>query len=441
MLSQHTRWKLLASVLLLLVAFSSSARGANLKVWPLIDYRSDEATGTLSLHLLGPLISYERAAGATQLAVRPLWLFEHDTAPAERRLALLYPLFTAHWNAERTLVRTFGVLSFERHWVRHPTEGVQQRFTIFPLVFYRRDPDSGGSLSVLPLYANLSGFLGYERVRMFLFPAYLELAEPLTRRTWAPFPFVGWSGGTLGHGWRLWPIVGRQETGEGDRFQYYLWPLYIRDEHHRTRPEREVREVITPLYTRLDSPSQHSRTYGLFLTHTTNSKENTNSWGFPWPLWMWQTRLDSGETLSLRLAPFYQDRHQGSLHSRFYLWPIYRNRMIEEEDHSWMRRDFLLVVGRYSKEEYLSPPSSRTLSTLFPLWRLTETDDTRRQSVPALLDALFPHNETILSLYAPLWRLYNVQAAGSGRPHWSLLWDLVSSDGSQTRYPIWIGEL
>jgi hypothetical protein len=430
---------LLTRVVLLLTLSGSTARGADFKVWPFVDYQSDEAKGTLSLRLLGPLISYDRALGATRLALRPLLLFEHNSAPAQRRLALLYPLCTARWNEEGTLVRMFGVLSFERHRVPPPDEGSQQRFTIFPFVFYRRDPDSGPSLSVLPFYANLRGFLGYERVRMILFPAYLELTEPLSRRTWAPFPFVGWSGGTLGRGWRLWPFAGRQETGESRRFQYFLWPFYIRDELHWTRPEREVREVLTPLYTRFDSPSRHSRTYGIFLTHTTDSKENTDTWGFPWPLWVRQTRLDSGETISLRLAPFYQDRRQGTLHSRFYLWPAYRSRTVEEEDHSWMRRDFLLVVGRYSKEEYLSPRSSRTLSTLFPLWRLTESDDARRQSLPALLDALFPHNETILSLYAPLWRLYDTESVGNTRPRWSLLWDLVSSDGTRTRYPVQVG--
>jgi hypothetical protein len=425
-------------VLLLLALFACAARGADLKVWPFIDYKSDDAAGTLSLHMLGPLISYERLPGVRRLAVRPLWLFEQASEPAEKRLAVLYPLFTADWNAERTLVRTFGLVSFESHRVRHPSEGEQQRFTIFPFVFYRRDPAGGASLSVIPFYANLPGLLGYERVRMILFPAYLELTEPLSRRSWAPFPFVGWSGGILGNGWRLWPVYGRQETGSGDLFQYFLWPFYIRDERHRTTPEPEVREVITPLYTRLDSATEHSRTYGLLFTHTTDLKENTESWGFPWPLWVWQTRLDSGETLSLRLAPFYQDRHQGALHSRFYLWPIYRSRTIEEADYSWMRRDFLLVLGRYSKEEFLAPPSSRTVSTLFPLWRLTETDGTRRQSVPALLDALFPHNETIRSLYAPLWSLYDVDTA---QPRWSLLWDLISSDARQARYPIRIGEL
>jgi hypothetical protein len=152
-----------------------------------------------------------------------------------------------------------------------------------------------------------------------------------------------------------------------------------------------------------------------------------------------QSRLGSGERLTLRLAPFYQDRHQGSLRSRFYLWPAYRTRLVEDEEHSWARRDFLLVVGRYSEEVQFSPRSSRALSTLFPIWRISENDGAIRGSLPAILDSLFPHNPTIRSLYAPLCQLYDFESDGDGTPRWSLLWDLVSSDGITIRYPVRVG--
>jgi hypothetical protein len=45
-------------------------------------------------------------------------------------------------------------------------------------------------------------------------------------------------------------------------------------------------------------------------------------------------------------------------------------------------------------------------------------------------------NPTIKRLYAPLWQLYTQQRDAEQPARWSLLWDLISSDGTQLSYPV-----
>src|SRR5208337_5686538 len=62
------RWSVLG-VAVLLCLFAVPARALDLKLWPLLDYHSD-ASGRRSVHLLGPLLSYETGDESTELTLR-----------------------------------------------------------------------------------------------------------------------------------------------------------------------------------------------------------------------------------------------------------------------------------------------------------------------------------------------------------------------------------
>jgi hypothetical protein len=433
---------LLASCLL-----STSAEALDIKLWPLIDYHS-EPSGR-ALHLLGPLFSYESGPEREQWTLRPLFSFtraherecrrERGHQASQNQFALLYPLFVARWEADLADYRLFGLI---RYWTQ-PAEQDQDwdsRFTVFPFFFYRHSRTRGTTLSVLPFYADVHDFFGYRRVTMIAFPLYLRLEEPLVHRTWLPFPFVSWAGGPLGRGWRVFPLYGWDEEGDSERFRYVLWPFYIAHERHFARPERERRLVLFPFYASIDSAATQSRSFiGPFFTHTIDRKAGTDTWGFPWPLWLSQRRLDTGERTTLRIAPFYEDALTGDLHSHFIMWPAYRWETQEvegTEPYRHTRSDAFLVVYRSIDEEQPARGHHRHLQTLFPLFRASGADRHEEWSTPALFDALLPRNPTIGDVYAPLWRLYTQRTDGDGPRHWSLLWDLISSDGTQVRYPV-----
>jgi hypothetical protein len=423
------------AVFLALLLIAGAARALDVKLWPLLDYHSD-AEGQRALALLGPLVSYRSAGEQTEFTLRPLFSYTHSARTSQHQLSVLYPLFVSRWGAALNDYRLFGLITYTIENAPQPEEW-DRRFTIFPFVFYRYSHLRGARLSVLPFYADVDDFFGYQRVQMFLFPVYLRLEEALETHTWLPFPFVSWSGGKLGRGYRIWPLYGWNQDGETERYRYVLWPFYISREIHFTRPEREQQLVMFPFYFSIDSPTMRSRAYG-FFTHTIDRKAGTEAWGFPWPLWLAQYDLARRKRTSLRLAPFYGDSQFGDLRSRFLLWPLYRWRTQETDDYRYSRSDLIWILYRNIDEVQTQTRHRRHVRALFPLFRVVADDDHEHMGTLALLDALFPRNPDIQRLYAPLWQLYTRERDAELAPRWSMLWDLISSDGRQVRYPVYL---
>jgi hypothetical protein len=429
----------LAAALVVGVWLLSATRAAALdvKLWPLIDYQS--AGEHTHLKLLGPLFEYEATADRRSWALRPLLQVTRDTHRAHSQLSVLYPLFVSRWDSEHTDVRLFG-LAFYQQTDRAAAKGGSS-LTLFPLVFYRRTPEDGASLSVLPFYADLQNRFGYSRIRMIAFPLYLQLEDDLVEQTWLPFPFVSWSGGPLGRGTRLWPFYGWEEKGYAERSRYVLWPFYISQELHFTRPEREERLLLYPFYASIESPTQETHSYAWplffpFLSHTVNRQQQTETWGFPWPFWLIQDDLATQQRTAVRFAPFYEDTRFGDKRSGFLMWPLYRWRTQETDTYRYSRSDVLMVMYRNIREEQPAAGHARSWQTLFPFYRAASRDGRSEFSTLALLDALFPRNVTVAELYAPFWELYTRTQDGAAPAQWSLLWDLVSSDGTRIRYPL-----
>jgi hypothetical protein len=424
-----------AAALVLILAVSVQA--SELKLWPLLHYRS-APSGQRQLSLLGPLFTYESGPERREITLRPLFSFTRGPRVDERQLSVLYPLWISRWDAEEAS-HSLLVLVKYRSEAAPRADQWDRSFTIFPLVFYRHSRTLGTWLSVLPFYANVRDFLGYERIQMVLFPFYLRLQQPLVERTWMPFPFYGRTRGTLGRGFRVWPFYGWEQVGEESRFEYVMWPFYIVQERHFARPERERRLVVAPFYTRTESSTQESRSYlGPFFTHTIDRARHTDTWGFPWPLWVTQRDTHTGERISFRLTPFYENTRAGDVRRRFVLWPTYRWLTQDTDSYHYRRNDVMLVLYRHITESQPQYHHTRQLRTLFPLYRAQNEDDDEESSSLALLDALYPRNQTIQRLYAPLWQVYTRRQHGDQPPHWSVLWDLISSDVGQIRYPVYL---
>src|SRR5205814_4889814 len=102
------------------------------------------------------------------------------------------------------------------------------RFTLLPFAFYRRSPEHGRHLSILPFYLDQEDFLGYQRVQAIMLPAYLRLTEPRLERRFYGFPFVSTIGGADGRGVRVWPFYGAKEIVGRERTSYVRWPFHVR---------------------------------------------------------------------------------------------------------------------------------------------------------------------------------------------------------------------
>ncbi len=418
------------------LAFAERAHGFELRVWPLGEIaRSEGATHT---RLLGPFLEWRREGERRALAIRPLLTYATDSKLGESSGSFLYPLTSWSSAADEFSLRFLGVGSYV--WRREPPvdRPYRRELTIVPFVFFRSG-DAGTSFSLLPFYGNVEHLLGYERVRMVLFPLYLRLEEPRWRKTWLPFPFFSKVGGAAGEGTRLWPIYGHTRLGTDYEATYVAWPLYVRAAAHPGRADQMTSRISWPLFSTIDSPQLESRSYGflplVFLplyTHTIDRTTNSEITGFPWPAWMHQDDLTTGARRSTRYTPIYERRETENLVSTFYGWPFYRHREGRGDDAGYERTDVLFVLYRDQVEgEAATRLHSRAL---LPLWISRDGVDSGDAQALTLLDGVFPKNETLRESWAPLYRLYGTERHGDETRH-DVLWRMWVWGGGKLRAP------
>jgi hypothetical protein len=414
-----------------LLLAASTSQAFELRAWPLFEL--ERRGGEAEARAFGPIVEWHRDDERRSFALRPL--FEVSSAPRDRtsRGSFLYPLASWQRSADELSIRFLGVGSYVRRAAPPPDRPYTREFRIFPFVFYHRGPSVGGSLSVLPLYVNLEHFFGYERVQMLLFPLFLKLSQPLYERTWLPFPFFSRVSGRAGEGLRLWPIYGHTVLGSDYESSYVGWPFYIRAVEHPGREGAVTTRISWPFFSSLDGPTVHSRSYAFLLvlplyTHTIDLRSDTDIKGFPWPFWTTQTDRKSGERQSLRLTPFYESRRTAALESKFYLWPFYRRRTGLGDSAGYERSDVLFVFYRDQLEP--GDPAVHT-HALVPLGVCRRPGDAQALT---LLDGMFPNNETLRTLYAPLYRIFG-RRIDEGGTHYDALWRMWTWGDGKLRPP------
>lgn len=416
------------------------ATARTLKLWPLFEYQSDAAAGTRSVKLLGPLLEYQSDPHYLRLAIRPLLSIRQARVGHDDEVRILYPLMTSRWGEEeQTTTAAGGLFRYRTATSAGGKTLTRQHFRAFPFYFYDWEPAGGTDASLVPFYADLESFLGFERVQMIAFPGYLRLRQPLVDRRYLLFPFFGTVGGPLGSGYRVWPLYGRKTFGATYDSGFVLWPFYVW-ETRTERGESEERLVSFPFYSRVRGPARASTAYGtIFYVHTFDRAAAEESWGFPWPLWVYEKSTATDERMTLRLFPFYQSRRQGQLDARFVAWPLWRERRFSDDGVRYTRTDGLLVLYRDEERTNVARGTTTRLRTLFPAYRDERDDDVAQGGAPALLDAILPQNLAVRELYAPLWQVYAwdgpVQA-----PRWSVAWGALTHAHDTTTYP-WRFEL
>jgi hypothetical protein len=420
--------------LLAALSIGSDAAGFELRAWPLLE--ASRRSERLEARLLGPLVEWRSDSVSSALTIRPL-LSSSRSGDGVSRGWLLYPLVSWSRSPHELSIRFFLLGSYVARSDPPAERPYQSELTIFPLVFYRRATDAGSSFSLLPLYGNVERLFGYQRVRMLLFPLYLSLEEPLWRRTWALFPFYSRVGGQAGRGWRLWPIYGHTQLGGEYESQYLLWPFSIRAVSHPGQNDETTSRISWPLFSAVDGPTLHSRSYAFLLvlplyTRTVDLARDTDTRGFPWPLWVEQIDRRSGERRSLRLTPFFGRRRTATLDSVFYLWPFYRQRTGRGEDAAYRRTDVLFVMYRDQWEGEAA--ERRHIRALVPLWVERDGGPAEDAQSLTLLDGLFPTNQVLRDAHAPLYRLYGSETRGGVRRH-DLLWRMFVWGDGKVRPP------
>jgi hypothetical protein len=225
------------------------AKPRSVNLWPLFQYESDPATRKTHVRILGPLIEYRADAERQAIFVRPFVSIDQSRVGHDDHVSLLGPLLTSYWGPTEQVSKGLGGLLTYR--TRTSADGrtlEAQQARLLPVYFYEwKDPDPSGRLSIVPLYADIDDFLGYAKIEMVAFPAYVHLKRPALDRYYYPYPIIS-RDGPPGSGYRLWPFPLRDRQGrrvertaaatEPERQTYF--PLW-RDELDATEPHRADR--------------------------------------------------------------------------------------------------------------------------------------------------------------------------------------------------------
>ena len=414
-----------------------------MKLWPLVRYARDEATGDVRWTAFGPLIEFRRTAETRDFFIRPLLrLHQRRGVGHDDQSDILYPLAATRWQED---YQTFRLLLFTYRTGTRATPAPKEtppapewtsRFTLFPFVFYRSSPERGRQLSVAPFYLDLDDFVGYQQVKMVMFPAYLRLSEPQVERRYYAFPFVATYGGPAGRGFRVLPFYGTREIVGQERSSFVLWPFHVRSERLVPGYGWERRRLDLPFFAAIDGAGRHVRSYGPFAyTHAIDERKGIESIGAPWPFVFRQRRLGSREWEVWRVFPFYARSDVRGISSRLYAWPAYRRKSEDVDDYHYERRRVLEFLWRHQTVSNETSGHHETVTTMFP-WLRSEQDDWRAfGQAPALFDSLLPKNPGILSMWAPLYGLLRWDTRPDGARDWNLLWGLTAREDGRLLGP------
>lgn len=191
------------------------AKPRSVNLWPLFTYESDPASHTKHVQIFGPLIEYRADAERQAIFVRPFVSIDQSRIGHDDHVSILGPVLTSHWG--QTEQETKGLGGLFTYRTRTSADGrtlEMQNARLLPVYFYEWDQrESAGKVSVLPVYADLDDFLGYEHVDVVAFPAYVHVKKgPTLDRSYYPYPIIS-RDGPEGSGYRLWPFPLRDRQG------------------------------------------------------------------------------------------------------------------------------------------------------------------------------------------------------------------------------------
>jgi hypothetical protein len=376
-------------------------------------------------------------------SLAPLMSSLVDLGTDGREFDLLYPVLTYDRFGDEYRWQFFQLLSFAGGQTQD--ESGKRRFTLFPIYFRQRSPDSNlNYTAVVPFYGTLQNRLFRDEVRFIMMPAYVQSRKRDIVTDNYLFPFFHVRRGTALEGWQLWPLAGREEkdphirtTGFGEPElipghdkTFLLWPLYINQQLGMGTGNPERLLVVLPAFTMQRSPLRDSTTvlWPLF-TVTDDRNLQYREWDLPWPFVV--VARGEGKTGS-RVWPIYGHFEGRGLTATFYLWPLYRDN--RATDTALDRRRTRVCFFLYSNltEKNLQHGTALRRTDLWPFftWR-RDHEDRERLQVLAVLEPLLPNHKSLERNYSPLWSLWRSERnPATEASSQSFLWNLYRNDTS-----------
>jgi len=333
---------------------------------------------------LGPLVSYDEEKEEKHLTVRP-FLFSYDSEEGGV-YNYLFP---------------FGKVSQEKSYFvpiflskRSKTESD----TSFLFFFAGKSP-KGGYGGFFPFYGKLYDRFAKDEMGFFLWPLYSYSQDEGAKKTNILWPFFSFYGGA-DKGFKAWPAYGNHERPDVRRQQFYLWPVFFRDEKNLDTDEPVHSFFAIPFYL---SSTSETKTYTSvlwpFFTHTKDADKE--KWDIPWPFY---SRTVGEETKGYTIFPLISKTQSGRDRNFYVLWPIYRESEWYVKDEQYLERS-VIAINRYVKDDR---------GVFFNVWPFFEYENKHKKSV-FLFPSLLPTREPgINRIIKPLITLYEQKNKDDG---------------------------
>jgi hypothetical protein len=363
---------------------------------------------------------------------RPFYVQNTDADGRVLKAHVLPPLFQYTYSPFGSRWKIFSLINRESPAATHisgPASNDRTSFEVWPFYFSRQTASPETSHRALfPIYGSVNYRFGLDRWNWVLFPLYARFEKNGVVTTTAPWPFIKVMRGDGNRGFEVWPLFGHRAKAGEYREQFYLWPLGYKIEKNLSAPQPDVRIGVLPFYASTIDANSQSKTYlwPFFGWFDRTAPSSYHEARYFWPLFV-QGR---GEDRRVnRWAPFYTQSNSKGVDKTWILWPVWRERISDEGPIIQTKRQILYFV--YNSTEQRSATSASAARAhkthLWPLFTSWNNGAGRRQ-IQALspLEVFFPHNETIRTVYSPLFALYRYEQSSPEKSRHSLLWNLVT---------------
>jgi hypothetical protein len=408
-------------------------------LWPLVSvYRSPPET---EVEVLGPLGFYHRTPEAVSWGVRPFFTITREPERGRTVRQFLYPL--SYFRRDPDRGRQYAFPLYYRSWGTAGGKQPQRVTVLFPFFWWGHSA-GGGAWFVVPFVGGVCrGLLGQDEI--------LHVSWLYNRASWRGYvqhhvlwPFFSWASDGEGHrSLRIWPLYGRAEQ-EGKWWNgYVLWPFVTYGRRQATEHQGAADYwMLWPLFGRArgaDGKSGNVTVLWPFFRYAWNAASGFRQWGLPWPIVVGSRQPG---VKSRNVWPLWGTRRWATGSESYYLWPFVhtqrvRGTRVEVDDV----KVFPFFTARTSRRT--EPASRRVFRLLWPLWRSrrAERGGQWRTEANSLQFAWFGNPEHFDRTYNALLGLFEREASSDGRRATRLLWRLFRFERGEDYGRVQLGPL
>jgi hypothetical protein len=390
---------------------------------------------------VGPFYYDQQKDTEATWAIPPL--FSHDVDPAveSQEDDLVYPLLT--YERYGTQYRWQFIQLFSFAGGQEPDNSEKRRFTLFPIYFQQRSPETNDNYTALvPFYGHLQNRLMRDRIFFVMFPIYSETQKRDVVTDNYLFPFFDVQHGDGLHGWQLWPLFGARHkavttvtngfddtevVGGYDRY-FALWPIHFWQNNGIGTDAPEKFRANLPLYSYSRSPQCDSTTVlWPFFSWIDEREKKYHEWQAPWPFVIFAR--GEGKTTS-RVFPLFSLSQNTNLESDSYLWPLYRHKAVHADPLGLTRDSVLFYIYSAETETNTQTGAVKKRRDMWPFftWHY-DLNGNERLQIFAPVEPAVPNNRGVERNWSPLWSVWRWEHnSKTGADSRSLLWNLYRRD-------------